>query len=135
MTNQQYAVVDMGKKVLIVDDEYSVRLAFRTVLEKLGYEVNEASFAEEAINKAKEKSYDLIYMDLVIPRELNGVETFKRIREFDKKVPVCMITAYFDKMAEVEKEAVLAGMEYQVLYKPIWKEEIIKATKNLIGEP
>ena len=77
--------------ILIVDDEQGIRDVLREYLELEGYEVDDAADGMEAIRKAKAKDYDLIVMDVMMPK-LDGYSAVKEIKK-DKDVPVIMLSA------------------------------------------
>ena len=81
----------MGKKVLIVDDEKLIVKGIRFSLEQDNMEVDCAYDGEGALNMVKEKIYDLILLDVMLPK-YTGFEVCQMIREFSD-VPVIMLTA------------------------------------------
>lgn len=78
-------------KLLVVDDEQKIRNVVREYAEFDGYEVDEAVDGMDAVAKAKENEYDLIVMDIMMPR-LDGFSACKEIRKF-KQVPMIMLSA------------------------------------------
>ena len=78
-------------KVLVVDDSRYFRTVLRKVLESGGYEVAEACDGIEAIAKLEQDSYDLVTLDVEMPK-LDGFETCRRIRH-GKTIPVLFLTA------------------------------------------
>ncbi len=94
----------MGKKVLVVDDEKLIVKGIRFSLEQEGMEVDAAYDGEEALEMAKSKEYDIILLDLMLPK-LGGLEVCQQIREFSQ-VPVLMLTAKGDDMDKI------LGLEY-----------------------
>ena len=89
----------MGKKVLIVDDEKLIVKGIRFSLEQDNMEVDCAYDGEEALNMVKEKIYDLILLDVMLPK-YTGFEVCQMIREFSD-VPVIMITEKNDDMDNI----------------------------------
>lgn len=81
--------------VLIVDDEIDFRQLMTFWLESKGYKVMAASNGKIALQMMKENSPDIVFMDLRMP-EMDGVETTKKIREFNQEVPIIIISAYVD---------------------------------------
>ena len=81
----------MAKKVLVVDDEKLIVKGIRFSLEQDGMEVDCAYDGEEALSMAKEKEYDMILLDLMLPK-LDGLSVCQQIREFSN-VPIVMLTA------------------------------------------
>lgn len=94
----------MGKKILVVDDEKLIVKGIRFSLEQDGMEVDCAYDGEEALNLVKEKEYDLILLDVMLPK-YDGFEVCQQIREFSD-VPVVMLTAKGDDMDKI------LGLEY-----------------------
>ena len=94
----------MSRKVLVVDDEKLIVKGLRFSLEQDGMEVDCAYDGEEALNMVREKDYDIVLLDVMLPR-LTGFEVCQAIREFSS-VPVVMLTAKGDDMDKI------LGLEY-----------------------
>lgn len=94
----------MAKKVLVVDDEKLIVKGIRFSLEQDGMEVECAYDGEEALRMAGEKEYDLILLDIMLPK-IDGFEVCQHIREFSS-VPIVMLTAKGDDMDKI------LGLEY-----------------------
>jgi len=94
----------MAKRVLVVDDEKLIVKGIRFSLEQDGMEVECAYDGEEALAMAKEKEYDIVLLDLMLPK-LSGMEVCQQIREFSN-VPIVMLTAKNDDMDKI------MGLEY-----------------------
>lgn len=94
----------MAKKVLVVDDEKLIVKGIRFSLEQDGMEVDCAYDGEEALGMVREKDYDIILLDVMLPK-LNGFEVCQQIRE-NSSVPVVMLTAKGDDMDKI------LGLEY-----------------------
>ncbi len=94
----------MAKKVLVVDDEKLIVKGIRFSLEQDGMEVDCAYDGEEALQKATECAYDMILLDVMLPK-MDGFEVCQRIREFSN-MPIVMLTAKGDDMDKI------LGLEY-----------------------
>ncbi|BCJ95641.1 DNA-binding response regulator [Anaerocolumna cellulosilytica] len=94
----------MGKKVLVVDDEKLIVKGIRFSLEQDGMEVDCAYDGEEALEAAKKKEYDVILLDVMLPK-ITGFEVCQQIREFSN-MPIIMLTAKGDDMDKI------LGLEY-----------------------
>ncbi len=94
----------MPKKVLVVDDEKLIVKGIRFSLEQDGMEVTCAYDGEEALELAKETEYDIILLDLMLPK-LSGLEVCQQIRDFSN-VPIIMLTAKGEDMDKI------LGLEY-----------------------
>ena len=81
----------MAKKVLVVDDEKLIVKGIRFSLEQDGMEVDCAYDGEEALNLAKTNEYDMILLDIMLPK-MDGFEVCQAIREFSD-MPIVMLTA------------------------------------------
>ena len=94
----------MGKRILVVDDEKLIVKGIRFSLEQDGMEVDAAFDGEEALEYAKNNVYDLILLDVMLPK-LTGFEVCQQIREFSN-VPIIMLTAKSEDMDKI------LGLEY-----------------------
>jgi PAS domain S-box-containing protein len=84
-----------NETILVAEDEETLRVLARSILENLGYRVILASDGEEAVRlfQAANGEIDLLIFDLIMPR-MGGHEAFERIRELGKPVPVIYVTGY-----------------------------------------
>lgn len=89
----------MAKKVLVVDDEKLIVKGIRFSLLQDGYEVDCAYDGQEALDMASSGSYDMILLDLMLPK-VDGLEVCQRIREYSN-VPIIMLTAKGDDMDKI----------------------------------
>lgn len=94
----------MAKKVLVVDDEKLIVKGIRFSLEQDGMEVDCAYDGEEALEMIKNKEYDIILLDVMLPK-LNGFEVCQQVREFSG-IPIVMLTAKGEDMDKI------LGLEY-----------------------
>ena len=83
-------------QVLLVDDEPDFVESMSLWLESKGYSVAVASNGEQAIRTIKERTPHIVFLDIKMPG-MDGIEVLKRIRVFNKKLPVIIITAYADE--------------------------------------
>lgn len=94
----------MSKRVLVVDDEKLIVKGIRFSLEQDGMEVECAYDGEEALTLAKEHKFDIILLDIMLPK-MNGLEVCQQIREFSD-TPIVMLTAKGEDMDKI------LGLEY-----------------------
>jgi DNA-binding response OmpR family regulator len=94
----------MAKKVIVVDDEKLIVKGIRFSLEQDGMEVDSAYDGEEALRLARENTYDVILLDVMLPK-LGGFEVCQQIRDFSA-VPIVMLTAKGEDMDKI------LGLEY-----------------------
>jgi DNA-binding response OmpR family regulator len=97
-------VKKVAKRVLVVDDEKLIVKGIRFSLEQDGMEVDCAYDGEEALEAAKKKEYDIVLLDVMLPK-LSGFEVCQQIREFSS-MPIIMLTAKGDDMDKI------LGLEY-----------------------
>lgn len=91
-------------KALVADDEKLIVKGLKFSLEQEGYEVDCAYDGQEAVDKCKEKEYDIVLLDLMLPI-LSGYEVCQQVREFSD-MPIIMLTAKGDDMDKI------LGLEY-----------------------
>lgn len=94
----------MSKKILVVDDEKLIVKGLKFSLEQDGMEVECAYDGEEALELAKKTEYDIVLLDLMLPK-LDGFQVCQKIREFSS-MPIIMLTA---KGEDIDK---ILGLEY-----------------------
>ena len=113
----------MPKRILVIDDEEAVRDAFVLALDGMDYIVDTASCGEAGLKKALENKPDLVFLDLKMPG-IGGVETLQQLQSHYTKLPVYIVTAFYQEFMEPLKEAAARGFSLQVAQKPLSGEEI-----------
>lgn len=111
----------MGRTILIVEDEPSIVTLIKYNLEKVGFQTAVAYNGEEAMEKLTHQSFDLVVLDLMLPK-MDGMEVCKTIRKQNNNVPILMLTA---KDSEHDK---IYGLEMgadDYLTKPFSPKELI----------
>ena len=94
----------MAYRILVVDDEKLIVKGIRFSLQQDGMEVEAAYDGEEALNCIKEKKFDLVVLDVMLPK-MNGLEVCRQVRDFSQ-VPIIMVTAKGEDMDKI------MGLEY-----------------------
>ena len=94
-------IFDSMARILLIDDERSIRNTLKDILEYEKYEVEEAADGLEGIEKVAKKKYDLIFCDIKMPK-MDGIETLKKIMEIDSEIPVIMISGHGNIETAVE---------------------------------
>ena len=79
--------------ILVVDDERNIRNNLAMVLEAEGYKVDKASNGDDAILQVKAGLYDIVFVDIQMPK-MDGLELLRYLRGLRPKMPVVMLTAY-----------------------------------------
>ena len=100
-------------KVLLIDDEPDFTKPMAFWLQSKGYAVISADNAESGIKMVKEEAPDIIFLDLNMP-VVDGIVALKRIRGFNKNVPVVVISAYVDRLRLTEARTYgISGVFYK----------------------
>lgn len=120
----------MTKRILCVDDNKSMCRTLSFILERKGYSVTTAMDGEEALERFRERDYDLSLIDIKLPGP-DGVETLKMLRKEKPDALVIMMTAYAveDKVKEAMDEGISA-----VFYKPMDMDLVIRKIEDAIGK-
>jgi two-component system, chemotaxis family, chemotaxis protein CheY len=122
--------MEMGNRILIVDDAAFMRMMIRDILTKNGFEVvGEAQDGAQAIEKYKELSPDLITMDITMP-EMDGITALKEIRKLDTNVKVIMCSAMGQQAMVID--AIQAGAK-DFIVKPFQADRVIEAIKKTLS--
>jgi PAS domain S-box-containing protein len=90
---QEHWTTFSNKSILVIEDNYNWQEILRTILKNFGFLVDIASNLDEAIVKCNSNRYDIITLDLNMPKT-NGIEIAKEIREINKEIPIIIISAY-----------------------------------------
>jgi len=120
----------MSERLLIIEDEETLRESLKRVFLREGYEVDVADSCETALKMTDGRIYDLIITDIILPG-MNGIELLKKCREQTPEQLVIVITAYAS--LETAVEALRAGA-YDYIVKPIIHEEIKRIVRNALRE-
>jgi two-component system catabolic regulation response regulator CreB/two-component system response regulator ChvI len=115
-------------KILIVDDDSDITLAFKKGLENDGFNVDVFNDPQEALSNFEASKYDLLLLDIRMPK-MNGFELYKEMDKIDNHAKVCFITAfevYYEALREV-----FPSMEVECfIRKPIEIGNLVKRIKN-----
>lgn len=113
-------------KALLVEDNQTNQIVAANILKKIGFNVAVANDGAEAVSMVKESAFDIVFMDIQMP-VMDGFKATKRIREFNKKVPIIALSAaVMQKDKELTKES---GMNAH-LAKPINKLDLKAVLKQ-----
>lgn len=112
--------------VLVVDDNASIRRTMALVLERKGYETEAAASGQEALERIRQRPYDLVFMDVRMP-VMDGAETYKRIRDVRPDAAVVLMTGY--AVEEMVEDAVRHGAR-GVLHKPLDLQEVFQLVEE-----
>ncbi|MEE9180466.1 MAG: response regulator, partial [Vicinamibacteria bacterium] len=115
-------------RILVVDDETSMRQLLEITLRKEGYRVTMAESGQKAVEALSKAAYDLVISDIKMP-DMSGVEVLRVVKQSAPETPVIMITAY--SSAETAVEALRLGA-YDYIAKPFKIDELKVTIKNAL---
>ena len=114
-------------RILIVDDDDGTREALEMILED-DYEVGSVADGQIALDKLNREDFDLVLLDLMMPG-MDGIETLKRIKAYDKQIDVIMVSAT-DRAREAT--AAMTSGAYDYITKPFDAEAILTAIERAL---
>lgn len=121
------------KKIMVVDDEELIRRIFEDIVSMNfpSIEIDSAESGEEALNKAQDNRYDLVFLDMKM-REIDGVETYRRMKNNNPEQKVVILTGYFEE--EKSRIAMMDGI-CGIIYKPFTIEQILWIIEKQLLNP
>ncbi|MBU0463755.1 MAG: sigma-54 dependent transcriptional regulator, partial [Proteobacteria bacterium] len=114
--------------ILVVDDDDQLRISFCKLLKEENYAVISAASGEAGVDIVEQNPLDLVILDMRLPG-INGMETFKRIKKIDSKLPVIIVTAY--GTTQIAIEATKMGA-YDYVLKPFDVPEMLNLIEQAI---
>ncbi|MFL2589937.1 MAG: sigma-54-dependent transcriptional regulator [Parvicellaceae bacterium] len=117
------------KKILIIDDERSIRATLKEILEFEKYLVETAQDGIEGYKMAEEKNFDLIFCDIKMPK-IDGIETLKKIVENNILSPVIMISGHGDIETAVQTLKIGA---FDYIEKPLDLNRVLTCVRNALN--
>ena len=121
----------MSEKLLIVEDEDTLCESLQRVFSREGYEVDIADSSESAFQLLKERSYDLIITDIILPG-ISGLELLVQYRATNPAQKVIIITAFAS--LELAVSAIKAGA-CDFITKPLMHDELKRVVRNALDKP
>lgn len=115
-------------KILVVDDEASVLVTYRMILEQQGYDATAVLSSAEALRAVTDIDFDLLMCDLSLEESHTGFEIFEAARQRNPNVPCVLLTGYASH--EAVEQAERQGIA--VLFKPIDIEEFLSTIATLV---
>jgi DNA-binding response OmpR family regulator len=130
-----------GNRILLVDDEPDIVMAFKLTLESAGFNIDTHEDPLNALSKFKPSYYDLVILDIKMPK-MNGFELYTEMQKIDNQVKVCFITAgemHYEKIRkgkleedEEEEEQYCELNTERFLQKPISNADLIKRINKIM---
>ena len=120
-----------NNRILVVDDEPDLTQVSTLALEYHGYKVDSFNDPQEALSKFKPGSYDLIILDIKMPK-MDGFELYHEIKKKDNNAKVCFLTASELYYEEFRKEEYCALDRNLFIQKPIDNADLIKEINKML---
>ncbi|MEC1259246.1 response regulator [Bacillus swezeyi] len=118
----------MNEKILIVDDQYGIRVLLNEVFNKEGYKTFQAANGIQALDIVKKQRPDLVLLDMKIPG-MDGIEILKRMKVIDEEIRVIIMTAY-GELDMIQESKELGALTH--FAKPFDIDEIREAVKTYL---
>jgi DNA-binding NtrC family response regulator len=115
-------------RVLVVDDEASVLLTYRLILEQQGYEVVACGTSRDAIAAIEKQAFDVVLCDYSLEEQHTGFEVISAARKRDPETPAALLTGYATKDTADEASAQGIG----IMFKPIEIDEFLATTSSMV---
>ncbi|MBA4372168.1 MAG: hypothetical protein C0402_04840 [Thermodesulfovibrio sp.] len=120
----------MAGRLLIIEDEDTLRESLKRVFSAEGYDVETAADGETALTMLDAGSYDLLLTDILLPG-MTGIELLKKCRDINSEQMVIVMTAYASLETAVES---LRGGAYDYIIKPLIHDEVKRIVRNALRE-
>jgi DNA-binding NtrC family response regulator len=120
--------MDVGR-ILVADDDITCRDSIRKVLEREGHSVQTAASVDEALEAVTVHDFDLVVCDYRMPGK-TGIDLLKELKRRRSSVPVLMISAYADALAE---SAILQLGALELMKKPIRRQALVDRAAQVVG--
>ena len=121
---------DAGKAgILVVDDEEMVQELMKDILARRSYQADTAQTGQEALDRLKQKKYELMFLDIKLP-DIDGDKIYEKVVELQPNLHVIIITGLAD--AQIF-DKILALGPVTVLRKPLKVEQVLRLTEVLLG--
>jgi len=121
---------EKGGLILMVDDDPNTCISLLDILEEKGYLVSKATSGIDAIERLKEKDYEVVFIDFKMP-VMNGLETYLELKKIKQDVKVIMMTGFRNEVADLIENARKYDV-YSILYKPIEVDDMLNLIEGIM---
>lgn len=121
-----------GESILIVDDSMKQRDLAARMMQRLGYEVHTAESGENALEKIARRRYDLVVLDMIMDPGMDGLETFKQMRQVVADQKAIIASGYSESERVRDMQRIVAG---SYVKKPYTLEKIGMAVRRELDLP
>ncbi len=119
-----------AKRILLVEDDETILASFHLILESEGFQVDTATSGQQALEKAGEKNYRLVILDIKLP-DMHGIEVAKEMRKRDDEVNLVIMTGYPELAESID--TIDIGIE-EILLKPVNVDELLRVIKDALAQ-
>ncbi|MGA2910585.1 MAG: response regulator [Candidatus Microgenomates bacterium] len=122
-----------NKKILVVEDDQNTRNLYQRVLESAGFKVDVATDGAEGLTKCREGGYDLVLLDIMLPK-MDGIVLLGELKKSPPKVPnknIYMLTNLAHD--PILKEAITLGAKDVLLKTDVNPEELVNKVKEILS--
>ena len=126
----------MTKRILLVDDEADIIFTMKDILEEEGFKVDTFNDPTVALESYRSNFYDLVILDIKMPK-MDGFELYTKIREKDRQVKICFLTAsemYYEKFRKTRLILTKTIGEDYFIQKPINTEDLIRRLTSIMDK-
>ena len=126
----------MTKRILLVDDEADIIFTMKDILEEEGFKVDTFNDPTIALKTYRSNFYDLVILDIKMPK-MDGFELYTKIREKDRQVKICFLTAsemYYEKFRKTRLVLTKTIGEDYFIQKPINTEDLIRRLTSVMDK-
>lgn len=125
--------MNSGAKILIVDDDMTLRELYEERVKAEGYTILSASDGEEAIDKALKEKPDLILLDIMMPK-INGIDVMKMLREKEetKSIPIIILTALVQEIDKVKD--MMKPYDAYLIKSEIMPKDVVEKIKSSLSK-
>jgi DNA-binding response OmpR family regulator len=125
-------MVSAKARILIIDDEKLILSGLKMVFLDEGYDVAVAQSGKQAIELIKQKKFDLVFTDLMMP-EMDGVSICKEIKNIYPETEVILFSGHPEAVAERSVDFINAGGRDEIIRKPFDGQELIEVAQKILG--
>ncbi|MBI4382096.1 MAG: response regulator [candidate division NC10 bacterium] len=118
-----------SRRIIVVEDDTDLRETLWRALSREGYQVSQAGDGTEALSALRMRPYDLVIIDLVLPR-MGGIQILEQLRSLGLAIPAIVITAYGDRFS-YNRATDLGASEF--LVKPVKLVELYRAVRRVLA--
>ena len=132
MSNHYDNKNNKNNKILFVDDEPDIIYSIKRVLEANGFVVDSYTDPTLALSKFKPGSYDLLILDIKMPK-ISGLDLYQKMKEIDSKVKICFLTAselFYEEYRRLDAYPSLDKAHF--IQKPFRSEDLIHKLKDIL---